>query len=58
METSELVQSPSPETLSKKEVRFDEKNFFPSGAVAFFVVLIALGLITWFGIYFLMLERI
>lgn len=36
---------------------FDE-NFKPKGAVAFFVLLVILGLIIWFGIYFLMLERI
>jgi hypothetical protein len=37
---------------------FDEKTFFPSGAIAFFVLLVLLGLVIWFGIYFLMLERI
>ena len=34
------------------------EKFFPSGAIAFFIVLVALCLIIWFGIYFLMLERI
>lgn len=33
-------------------------KFVPRGAVAFFVLLVALGLIIWFGIYFLMLSRI
>lgn len=37
--------------------QFDQ-NFKPKGAIAFFVLLVILGLIIWFGIYFLMLERI
>ena len=32
-------------------------DFKPKGAVAFFLVLILIGLIIWFGIYFLMLAR-
>jgi hypothetical protein len=39
------------------EEQFD-KNFKPKGAIAFFVLLIILGLIIWYGIYFLMLERV
>ena len=35
-----------------------DKQFKPTGAIAFFIILIILGLIIWFGIYFLMLERI
>jgi hypothetical protein len=36
-----------------------QKNdkFFPSGAIAFFVVLILLTLAFWYGIYLLMLQR-
>lgn len=34
----------------------DEK-FFPKGAMIFFVLLIILCLVIWFGIYFLMLGR-
>ena len=34
-----------------------DKNFKPKGALAFFVLLIILGLIIWYGIYFLMLSR-
>lgn len=37
--------------------RFD-KSFKPKGAIAFFVLLVLLGLVIWYGIYFLMLERI
>jgi hypothetical protein len=36
---------------------FKEK-FYPSGAIAFFIALLILCLVIWFGIYFLMLERI
>jgi hypothetical protein len=44
--------------VKKNQPEFDEQKFFPSGAIAFFVVLVMLGLVIWFGIYFLMLERI
>jgi len=37
--------------------QFQEEKFKPVGAMAFFVVLILLGAIIWFGIYFLMLQR-
>lgn len=36
----------------------DKKDFFPSGAIAFFVALIIMCLVIWFGVYFLMIERI
>jgi len=35
-----------------------ENEFRPTGAVAFFIVLILLSLATWFGIYLLMLQRV
>jgi hypothetical protein len=35
-----------------------DRNFKPRGAVAFFILLVLLGMVIWFGIYFLMLERI
>jgi hypothetical protein len=44
-------------TLSKEDQQFDQ-NFTPKGAIAFFVLLILLGAIIWFGIYFLMLDRL
>jgi hypothetical protein len=44
-------------THTSSEQEFDKK-FKPKGAIAFFVLLIILGLIIWYGIYFLMLERI
>jgi hypothetical protein len=34
-----------------------QKDFKPKGAIAFFIVLIALLLVVWFGVYFLMLQR-
>lgn len=38
------------------EEQFD-KRFKPKGAIAFFVLLIILGLIIWFGIFIIMLNR-
>ena len=35
-----------------------DKNFKPRGAIAFFILLVLLGLFIWYGIYFLMLDRI
>ena len=32
-------------------------KFIPTGAIAFFVVLIILCLTIWYGLYFLMLQR-
>ena len=54
MESLEHVklQSATPQT----EAEFD-KTFKPKGAIAFFVLLVLLGLIIWYGIYFLMLQR-
>ena len=39
------------------EQEFDQK-FKPKGAIAFFVLLVILGLVIWYGIYFLMLDRV
>ena len=38
------------------EAEFD-RNFKPKGAIAFFILLVILGLVIWYGIYFLMLAR-
>ncbi len=35
-----------------------DKPFFPSGAISFFVALVVLALLFWYGIYFLMIERV
>jgi len=42
---------------SDKDNAFD-RNFKPRGAIAFFILLVLLGMVIWYGIYFLMLERI
>ena len=44
-------------THSKGDDVFD-RTFKPKGAIAFFILLCILGLIIWYGIYFLMLARI
>ena len=38
--------------------RVEKDEFFPTGAIAFFISLVALCLVIWFGIYFIMLNRI
>ncbi len=43
-------------TQDTADLEFD-KNFKPKGAIAFFILLIILGAIIWYGIYFLMLKR-
>ena len=53
MDQTEILE----ENIITADEKFD-KNFKPKGAVAFFVLLIILGLIIWYGIYFLMLERV
>lgn len=45
-------------TLKQETDKNFEENFKPVGAIAFFFLLVTLGLIIWFSIYFLMLERI
>ena len=45
------------EANKQQAVAFD-RDFKPRGAVAFFALLIILGMVIWFGIYFLMLSRI
>lgn len=36
----------------------EENKFYPVGAIAFFVCLVILCLVIWFGIYFIMLDRV
>ena len=57
MEQIEIVKKPSLVERPPEDLQFD-KNFKPKGAIAFFVLLIILALIIWFGIYFLMLKRV
>ncbi len=35
----------------------DEKKFYPKGAIAFFILLVLLALVFWYGIYTLMINR-
>jgi hypothetical protein len=44
----------SPRRTNKRE----DEEFYPTGAIVFFIALILLCLAIWFGIYFLMLERV
>ena len=37
---------------------FKGKKFYPTGAIAFFIALVILCLVIWFGIYFIMLDRV
>jgi hypothetical protein len=45
------------DTAKIADQHFDKK-FKPTGALAFFVLFMILGLIIWYGIYIIMLERI
>ena len=50
------------ETTSKAETPESrdpepELRFFPSGAIVFFILLVILALLFWYGIYFLMIKR-
>ena len=44
---------PTPEERTTEQ----PEKFVPKGAIAFFILLVLLGLFIWFGIYFLMLDR-
>ena len=52
----EVTKTPKPSPPVFDEAEFD-RNFKPKGAIAFFILLVILGLIIWYGIYFLMLAR-
>jgi|GEM_PF-528542 hypothetical protein len=52
------MESKSVESSRKMSDDAFDQAFRPKGAVAFFVLLILLGMVIWFGIYFLMLSRI
>jgi hypothetical protein len=56
MEQQEILDH-SPGTISSKDPDQFDLDFKPKGAIAFFVLLVILGLIIWYGIYFLMLKR-
>ncbi|HVY73252.1 MAG TPA: hypothetical protein VG890_00390 [Puia sp.] len=48
---------PEPPADPLEEAEFD-RRFKPKGALVFFILFTLVGLIIWFGIYFLMLGRI
>lgn len=52
--TEKIMETQNRPIISEEE--FD-KNFKPVGAIAFFVLLVILGAIIWYGIYFLMIKR-
>ena len=52
--TEKLLQKRTEAVINEEE--FD-KTFKPKGAIAFFVLLVILGAIIWYGIYFLMIQR-
>jgi hypothetical protein len=54
METVEKVQPAKVEATPT----FQEEKFQPKGAIAFFILLVTLGLVIWYGIYLLMLDRV
>jgi hypothetical protein len=56
MEQEEIIDKPAYTIPANATDQFD-RDFKPSGAIAFFVLLVILGLIIWYGIYFLMLHR-
>ena len=59
METIEKIGIPE-HTIIKPafQPQIKEEKFQPKGAIAFFTLLVILGLVIWYGIYFLMLDRI
>lgn len=48
------VSGPQPGNIKDSEAK---EKFIPKGAIAFFIVLVILSLLFWYGIYFLMIER-
>jgi hypothetical protein len=50
------MENSVPQTNTDTDAEFD-RNFKPKGAIAFFILLVILGMIIWYGIYFLMLQR-
>ena len=54
----EITERNQPKIIKADSANDFDSNFKPKGAIAFFMLLVILGLIIWFGIYFLMLERL
>ena len=58
MEELIVTKEPAQTGADKKSPEQFDKNFKPTGAIVFFLLLVALGLFIWFAIYYLMLDRI
>lgn len=43
--------------MENEEREGEEEKFIPIGAVSFFVALIILALVIWFGFYYIMIIR-
>jgi hypothetical protein len=43
--------------VADKDQSFD-RDFKPRGAIAFFILLVLLGMVIWYGVYFIMLGRV
>lgn len=43
--------------MNPEIIKFDEKNFVPKGAVAFFVLVLLTLISIWLFMYFLMIKR-
>jgi hypothetical protein len=57
MQTTNNLLPGDPSLGEAQAIEEFDRNFTPKGAIAFFVLLVILGLVIWYGIYFLMLER-
>jgi|GEM_PF-3342435 len=44
--------------MSNTSQPFDDKDFKPIGATVFFILLLLLGLVIWFSIYNIQIERV
>jgi hypothetical protein len=58
MEELIVPNKPVDQAAGQKPPELFDKKFKPKGAIAFFVLLVLLGLFIWFAIYYLMLHRI
>jgi hypothetical protein len=52
-----MIQPEPFQSSTVSEQEFD-RNFKPRGAIAFFILLVILGIIIWYGIYLIMAARI
>ena len=43
--------------MAEKEKEMEDEEFYPKGALAFFIVMIVMFLVMWFSLYFELLGR-